>query len=246
MKQSLLAFLPVLLPAIVNAQYKGQELVRNGGFEMLDRPVLTYDQISAATGWGNATLGLSEVFVPTAPAKTVGIPVNDYGTMEPFEGEHYAGFFGWKDDVRRNFGASDPEDVFVPGWGSYSEYIQGELLFPLVEGAEYELVFQVALAGNSDRTIMGIGAAFTEERVQAQHRKFLELIPDVYMEKAIRERGKWVEVRETFKAEGDERFIILGVFPYAGLESRRIIEGHDNQYAYYYIDGVSLKKVEKD
>jgi hypothetical protein len=26
-----------------------------------------------------------------------------------------------------------------------------------------------------------------------------------------------------------------------GLESERIIEGHDNQYAYFYLDAVSLK-----
>lgn len=224
------------------------ELVRNGGFELLDKPVITYDQISAASGWTNATAGLSEVFLPTAPAKTVGIPANDYGTMKPFEGEHYGGFFGWKDDVRRNFGATDPAEVFKPGWNFYSEYPQVELIEPLEEDREYELVFRVALAGNSDRAIRGIGAFVSYDQVFENHRKFLERNPDVEYEPIINKKGEWTEVRGTFKADGGERYLVIGIFPFMGLESERIIEGHDNQYAYFYLDGVSLKvlpKVEK-
>jgi OmpA-OmpF porin, OOP family len=233
-----------LLPTtIVAQQYDGQELIRNGSFEMLDGKVSTYDKFGNATGWSNATLGLSEIFVKGASPKTIGIPVNDYGTMEPFEGEHYAGFFGWKDDVRRNFGATDPDDVFKPGWNAYSEYLTSELVMPLEKGATYELTFQVALSGNSDRTIMGVGAYFSKVPVKENHRKFLEYVPDVYLKDMITEKGKWTEVRGTFKALGNERYIVIGVFPYVGLESQDMIEGVDNRYAYYYIDAVSMKRV---
>lgn len=218
-----------------------KELVRNGGFELVDRPVTTYDQLPYASGWTNANLGLCDLFVPAASPKTVGVPTNDYGTMKPFEGENYAGFFGWKDDVRRNFGASDPKDLFVPGWNFYSEYPQVELIDPLEEDKVYELVFQIALAGNSDRAIQGIGAYPCPEPVNFNHRKFLEVFPEVEYEPMITEKEKWVEVRGQFTATGDERYLVIGLFPYMGLESERIIEGHDNQYAYFYLDAVSLK-----
>ncbi len=224
----------------------GTELVRNGNFEDVTKTPNTYDQLPLAVGWKNVTLGLSELFDGSASAKTVGIPTNDYGTMEPAEGDRYAGFMGWKDDVRANMSASDPEEAFKPGWNSYSEYIQGELVTPLVKGATYEVIFKVALAGNSDRTIMGIGAFFWKNPEHYRHRKFMEEIPDVFMEDMIMERQQWVEIKGTFKAEGGEQAIVIGVFPYVGLESERIIEGYDNRYAYYYLDSVSLKRLPEE
>lgn len=239
-----LSFLAAASVLFCSAQDFNLELVRNGGFEMQDKSANTYDQLNLATGWRDANLGLADLFSPTASAKTVGIPDNDYGSIAPFEGEYYAGFCGWKADVQRNFNAYDENDKFIPAWGAYSEYLKGELIKPLVDGATYELVFHVALAGNSDRSIMGVGAFFSELDLFNQNRKFMEESPQVYYTKIIDERNKWVEVRDTFVADGKEQFIFLGVFPYVGLESKNMIEGYDNRYAYYYIDGISLKRVE--
>ena len=219
------------------------ELVRNGGFEDLMKSVKTYDQLSNTTGWTESTLGLAEVFDRSASAKTVGIPDNDYGSIEPFEGDRYAGICGWKADLQRTY-SSDAVSPFIPAWHSYSEYLKGELVQPLVEDATYELVMHVALAQNSDRTIKGVGAHFSQVDLKYQHRKFMEEDPQVYSAKLITEKGKWVEIRDTFVADGKEQFIYVGVFPYVGLESQNLIEGPDNLYAYYYIDGISLKRAE--
>lgn len=243
MHRSLL--LPILVFTVAaSAQDMSLELIRNGGFEMVDKDPTTYDQITNASGWRDATLGLSDLFAPTASHKTVGVPLNDYGDIKPFEGYYYAGFCGWKADVQRNYDAYDKNDQYIPAWSAYSEYIKGELIQPLVDGATYELVFNVALAGNSDRSIKGVGAYFSELDLFYQNRKFMEEDPQVYSEKILEERNKWVEVRDTFVADGKEQFVILGVFPYVGLESKPMIEGYDNRYAYYYIDGISLKRVE--
>src|SRR5690606_3120352 len=121
---------PLLLSALTTAitlplhAQDAPELVRNGGFEEVSKAPTTYDQISFATGWTNATLGLPEVFDPKAAAKTVGIPVNDYGRMEPQEGQRYAGFMGWKNDVRGGMSSSPYDDRFKPGWNAYSEYLR--------------------------------------------------------------------------------------------------------------------------
>ncbi|HQW06196.1 MAG TPA: hypothetical protein PLV08_15545 [Flavobacteriales bacterium] len=231
------------IPFVHHAQDRDLELIRNGGFEFLQKPANTYDQLNQAIGWRDANLGLADLFSPTASPKTVGIPTNDYGTMAPFEGEYYAGFVGWKDDVQRNYSAYDENDMFIPAWGAYSEYLKGELIQPLKEDSTYELVFHVALAGNSDRSIMGVGAYISKLDLFYQNRKFMEEDPQVYRTKIITEREKWVEIRDTFVADGKEQFIYIGVFPYVGLESKSMVEGPDNRYAYYYIDGISLKQV---
>lgn len=240
---SLTAF---LFAAATMAQDRNLELIRNGGFESVDKDPNTYDQLNLATGWRDATLGLSDLFAPTASPKTVGIPVNDYGEIKPFEGEYYAGFCGWKADVQRNYEAYDQTDLFKPAWNAYSEYLKGELIKPLVADSTYELTFHVALAGNSDPSIMGVGAHFSELDLSYNNRKFMEEDPQVYLEKIIGERNKWTEVKSTFVADGKEQFIILGVFPYVGLESKNMTEGPDNRFAYYYIDGISLKQVAKE
>lgn len=222
----------------------GEELVRNGGFELTEGRIYTFDQLKAAFGWSNVNLGLSEMFDKSAPAKTVGIPGNEYGSIEPKEGERYAGFFAWKDDMRRNWGAGGNEDPFEPGWNVYSEYAQSELVAPLVEGKTYELSFWIALSGNSDRAVSGIGAYCSPYLLHEENRRFLQERPVAFTEKIENKKGEWVEVKGTFVADGGEQFIVVGVYPYVGFDTQRMIVDYDNQYAYYYLDGISLKEVE--
>ncbi|MBP8822904.1 MAG: hypothetical protein KBH07_04615 [Flavobacteriales bacterium] len=217
-------------------------IVLNGGFEVFDKAPNTFDQLSRADGWEHVTIGMAEAFTKGASVKTVGIPENFYGTMEPFEGEHYAGFVAWKDDQRNNF-SGDPEDPFLPGWNAYSEYPITELPITLKEGHTYEISFHVALAASSDRAMSGIGALVTPLKLRYQNRSFLSERPQVVEEKILEERGKWVEVTGRFTADGNERYLVIGTFPTAIFETKRIIEGPDNQYAYYYLDGVSLREV---
>ena len=230
----------VLMSALV-AQSSSPELVPNGGFESVSAEPRTYDQLPLAEGWKNVTIGFSEVFSRSAPAKTVGIPTNDYGTQDPKEGEHYAGFFAWKDDQRRSLTAG--EDDFVEGWNAYSEYLIVELNSALEEGKEYEVSFWVALSGNSDRAVSGLGAYFGPEELHFNHRRFLDLKPQVSVDGILAEKNTWVEVKGTFVADGGESYLTIGTFPAAGFDSKKLVEGPDNQYAYYYADGISVRLV---
>lgn len=217
-------------------------LVQNGGFEQLNKEPNTFDQLTRAEGWDDVTIGLSDLFSKSASVKTVGIPDNFYGHIEPQEGAHYAGFFAWKDDKRFDFDG-DPEDPFKPGWNAYSEYPWTTLTAPLKEGHTYEISFYVALAGNSDRAVAGVGAFFSTVKLKYQNRMFLKERPQVVEEKILEERNNWVEVKGRFKADGGERYLILGTFPTAIFETKRIVEGPDNQFAYYYLDNIVVKEV---
>jgi len=220
----------------------GPNLVPNPGFEMLNKEPKTFDQLSLASGWANITLGYSEVFSSSASEKTVGIPENSYGSIKPMEGEHYAGFFSWKDDKQRDY-EGDPQDPFEPGWSAYSEYPSIELLSPLKEGHTYEITLHIALAGNSDRAVSGVGAYVSKLDLHYQNRKFMTERPQVVEDSIIVDRNVWKEVKGTFKAEGGERYFIIGTFPTEIFETKRIIEGTDNQYAYFYLDQIELREV---
>ncbi|MEO8734719.1 MAG: hypothetical protein ABI373_10345 [Flavobacteriales bacterium] len=237
-----ISLIVLALPAAFAQTPIGPNLVPNGGFEMLDKEPKTFDQLSLASGWGNVTIGYSEVFSSTANVKTVGIPENFYGTIKPLEGAHYAGFFSWKDDKQRNY-EGDPQDPFEPGWNAYSEYPSIELLSPLKEGHTYEITFHIALAGNSDRAVSGIGAYVSPLELHYQNRKFMTERPQVVEDTIVDQRGIWKEVKGMFKADGGERYLIIGTFPTSIFETKRIIDGPDNQYAYYYLDEIELREV---
>lgn len=227
------------------AQIPSTNLIPNGGFELSNDAPRTYDQLNVADGWSNVTLGLSEVFDSTASFKTVGLPLNDYGTIMPAEGSRCAGFFAWKDDMRRNWegGAEDP---FKAGWSAYSEYLTIPLAEPLAGGVTYAFSMKVALAANSDRAVSGIGAYFSPVPLRGEHRRFLQEKAQVATEKILLERGSWTNIRGSFEADGGETFLVIGVFPYVGFDTKRIVEGPDNQYAYYYLDEMILMPVTGD
>lgn len=231
----------LLAPGLLFAQ--SRELVPNGSFEEVSARPKTWDQLKLAMGWTNVSLGLSEVFDKDAPAKTVGIPANDYGSIEPKEGDRFAGFFAWKDDHKYNHFQEGDQNIAQSSWNVYAEYLQVELKERLVEGKTYRMTFHVALAQNSDRAVSGIGAYFSEIPLRYQHRRFLQEKAQVFHDTIIKEKGKWVEITGEFEADGGEVYLIVGVFPYGGFYTEKVVEGPDNQYAYYYVDHISVKEV---
>jgi outer membrane protein OmpA-like peptidoglycan-associated protein len=99
----------------------------------------------------------------------------------------------------------------------------------------------VKLSQESDRAVAGIGAYLAPAALAERSSAHLTMMPDVFSDAVISERGNWTEVKGVFKADGDERFLVIGAFPAAGLEPEKIIEGGDSQRAYYYIDGISVR-----
>jgi hypothetical protein len=243
MRQFLTPFV-VLVALSANAQQPNDtswNYARNGSFELVTKPPHTFDQLTNAEGWTNCTIGLSDVFDASASEKTVGLPTNEYGTdVKPTEGERCAGFFAWKDDMRKQWD-SDYKDPFMKGWNSYSEYLMTELTAPLKEGATYSISLDVMLAGNSDRATSSIGAYASPVPLHRENRRFLEEKAQVATDKILDERGKWVHITGTFEADGGEQYLIVGVYPYVGWETKKMVESYDNQYAYYFVDNVTLK-----
>lgn len=211
-------------------------LVKNPGFEEISETVDNWGQLERVPGWNNANAGSADIFSKSADPRNVGLPDNEMGTIKPFEGEYCAGIVAWKDDKR----AGQVGDNQRKGWNSYSEYLQGELTVPLIEDAKYKVSFRVSLGDNSDRAVSGIGALFSQEMIAEKHRGFLDGTPEVWTTDVIKDKEGWTEISGTFTAVGDEAYIIIGVFSADYMTKESIIEGPDNQRAYYYVDAVSV------
>lgn len=232
-----------LLTVGAMAQGAGDNLVKNGGFEDLSKPVKTWNQLGHASGWSNPNKGTADLFSKDASHKTVGIPDNELGTgTTAFEGERYAGFVAYKEDLRKNFKRlkSGKEDPFRPAYQRYSEYVQTALSGPLTAGQKYDVTFRVKLSNGSDRAVAGIGAYLSPIELSYNHRHFLDEKPQVSSTKIVDDKQNWTEVTGTFTAEGNEKFVVIGAFVNGGFDSKKVIEGADSQRAYYYIDGISV------
>jgi outer membrane protein OmpA-like peptidoglycan-associated protein len=222
---------------------QGPELVKNGGFEDIGKPVKTWNELSHATGWSNANAGSVDLYSKDARHGTVGIPDGLMGSgASAFEGEHFAGFVAYKDDQRPNWKRllNGKEDPFRPAYQKYSEYLETALAGPLTAGQKYDVVFRVKLSSSSDRAVSGIGAYLSPTELEYHHRHYLQEKPQVSITKIVDDKQNWTEVKGTFTADGTEKYLVLGAFPNGGFETKKVIEGPDNQRAYYYIDGVSV------
>ena len=243
-KQFYSALLGCMVSTFALAQGQGPNLVKNSGFDDLSSSVSTWDQLELSSGWSNANKGSADIFSKEAKASNVGIPDNELGSSAPFDGDHYAGFLAWKDDQRKNWKRTvygHDNEFTKEAWKQYSEYLQIELSEPLQAGKKYEISFRVSLANSSDRAVSAIGAYCSPVMIAENHRHFLDVKPQVFSTQVISDRQNWVEVKGEFMAEGSEKYVVFGAFPSAGMEKMDVIEGPDNQRAYYYLDGVSVK-----
>lgn len=238
-----LALLSLMAPSLAIGQEAGPNLVANGSFETRSPEVKTWDQLNRASGWSNANGGSADVFSKLGTAKNVGIPDNELGNSAAFEGENYAGFVAWKDDQRVNWKRmlnGREEKPFKAAWNQYSEYLQTALSTPLTAGQKYDISFMVKLADKSDRAVSGIGALCSPTEMAYAHRHHLSESPDVASATILENKKDWVEVKGMFVADGNEKFLIIGAFS-PNMEKKSVIEGADNQRAYYYIDAISVR-----
>ena len=232
-----------LFSAALMAQGEGENLIKNGGFEELTKPVKTWDQLDHAAGWYNANNASADLFSKDARCNTVGIPDGEMGTgASAFEGAHFAGFLAYKDDQRRNWKRflGGTEDAFRPAFQMYSEYVETALGAPLTAGQKYDVSFRVKLANGSDRAVSGIGALLSPLELKYKNSQYLQEKPQVSTTKIVDNKQEWTEVTGTFTADGNEKYLVIGAFINGGFETAKVIVGADNQRAYYYLDGVSL------
>ncbi len=234
----------ILLSAFAVDRACAQNLVKNPGFEEVTTPVLTWDQLDHAAGWTNANAGSCDLFQKDCDDQSVAIPDNELGSAAPHDGERYAGFVAYKDEQKHNwkrtFFGTQNHERWIPAYQDYSEYMQIELSGPLEAGKEYDISIRVSLGEHSDRAVSAVGAYASPVLLENNHRHFLTVKPQVWSKEVVKDKQNWTEIKGTFKADGGERFIVIGAFPAAGMDKVSVIEGGDSQRAYYFVDGVSL------
>ncbi|MEO9894500.1 OmpA family protein [Aurantibacter sp.] len=215
-----------------SASIIGQNLVKNASFESYDNcPSKLGNLKHDLQDWSAPTLGSTDYFNSCSTA--MGTPENFNGSQPSNFGKGYAGLYLYA-----------PDD--------YREYLQVELMQPLIKGKNYRVSFYVSLAERSDFAIKEFGVLFSNNKLEVQIKKELSKM-HLYKQKGYKyhyleigysnfysDTKDWILVHTQFKAKGNERYIVIGNFKSNKRTRMFKTKRNANQGAYYYVDMVSV------
>ena len=222
---------------LVNS-FWSQNLVPNPSFETYISCPSGISQLNSSSGWLNAGSGSSDYF-NQCNVTTVGVPTNFAGHQFAHVGLGYAGI------ICSNILDSN---MFTPGLVlDYREYIEVGLTNSLVAGEQYEVEFYYSLGNFSTHYIEELGVYFSNTLVSFPGSSTLNFTPQLRITGSpLNDTVNWIRFNQTFIATGGEQFITIGNFKNptnttlgtTGVPLRQL-----ENYAYYYIDDISVKHV---
>jgi len=159
-------------------------------------------------------------------------PANMPGSQAPTSGVAYAGFIAYE----------------PPGFlGEYREYLEVELISPLVGGQTYAVHFLVSLADNSPYAVEEIGAYLQAGSVgPVPNPNPLPYVPQVeYTGGPIIDKIKWKSVFGAFVAVGGEDHLVIGNFRDDANTTIVPMGPSIGHWAYYYVEDVSVTPIDE-
>ena len=215
----------------LSAQKEGENLIPNPGFEQYDRtPIGWFYNGSHFTKlvkyWSSPTEASPdaygpEIFVPRHWQE------KGFGWLKPFEGKAMVGI--------TLFGCSS-------GKPHCREYLQIQLSEPIIPGQKYRFTLYAASLSQSI-LINNLGLALSTNPIRSHIDSVLKL-ESVGLSKQIFPTGRnqWEKLTLEFVGEFHEGYILIGNFS-NDKETVFRKEGGNLNFAYYYIDNVSLIKL---
>ncbi len=233
-------------------ELQAQNLVPNPSFEIFVKCPKDYNvnyRKELLPGWYMATGGTPDYFNSCTRIQ-VGVPQNFMGSCFAKDGNAYVGLMLLLDP---------PNDSVAPAKTNYREYIEARLNEPLTKGQFYLVTFYFSVGPYSTYAVNRLGAFFSEKRIgNRRSTRTLNYKPQVCMDstKILTERQNWFAVSDTFLSNGNEQYITIGNFyddkrtryktlNLEGISKVQQARIADNRIAYYFIDLVSVIKIDK-
>lgn len=235
LKALLLFLMNLALAAMATAQ---TNLVLNGSFEdtiSCDLPVIG---IRKAAHWYTANSASPDIWDADLE-RECGSPLDPDGFpgwwyIAPYEGLRHAGAYYWDG----------------PNSSNTREYPMTRLSSPLVSGMYYEVSLACVLRGTFEFAVDHIGVWFGADSLYEPDPDWLNVVPQLKLrdpqQPYLAETAVWTLLKDTMLAVGGEQWLVIGNFDVA--DSVNGISAYPdglNESAYYYLDAVSVKLVDR-
>ncbi|MEP7171343.1 MAG: T9SS type A sorting domain-containing protein [Bacteroidota bacterium] len=201
----------------------GQNLIPNPDFEQYEGCPNSLSQFDTCMFWLTASGGTSDYY-NQCDTNWVDVPNSILGYQPAHSGGAYAG-------------------IILYSWGmEWREYIEIQLLSPLVANSCYHFEMYVNKANRVQYAAYEIGAYFSNTLVHASYGHHLPLIPQInnytgFLDDTL----NWRLISGDYTAAGGENFITIGNFWNDAVTNFYIADSNASDlYAYVYIDDVSL------
>lgn len=129
------------------------------------------------------------------------------------------------------------------------QYIQTQLMCPLVKGETYTLSLDL----KQDECILGsLGVYFTDSLLYTSKDQLISVQPMIKLDKVIASHSKrkqkgWITINTTYKATGEEKYILIGNFQQENEQQRNFVKKQKEFTFYRYsVDNVSLTNLNSD
>ncbi|MFK7905817.1 MAG: T9SS type B sorting domain-containing protein [Chitinophagales bacterium] len=223
------SFLFLLCFIFWNHTIEAQNLVINPSFENIVACPDALEQIENSLSWTSPTAAKADYFHECDLTNTVGIPGNSLGFQSARTGSAYAGV--------QVYSTSANVD--------YREYLQIELIAPLIADSVYQVGMYVSPGDNLDDCFTdAIGAYFSNTLLNENQETVLNVTPVVQNTAGnfLTDKGNWVLISGTFTAIGGETHLIIGNF-LTDAQTTEASPCGNNAAAYYYVEDVSVELI---
>jgi outer membrane protein OmpA-like peptidoglycan-associated protein len=167
-----------------------------------------------------------------------------YGGTAAYDGNGFVGIFCYRVNPYR-------------GIADIREFIQIGLISPLKKDSLYKVSLFIKIDQESNRAINYFHIHFSDIPIKKTHEKQIYgTKPSITFRKNYFDNVEWVELEETYRALGNEKFIILGNFypdrrvrtKKVGFEKENNLKlkwnlGEKETVAYYYIDKIMVSPI---
>ncbi len=212
-----------------------QNLVPNPGLENTTPFCGVFSTINfnnLVDNWSTPTLGSPDIchtsLAVSCPNTAIGSTAsNAWGSEQPAGGEAMAALI-----------------TYCQGCATETrEYMQAELLQPLVPGQLYRASMQVSLGDRSRFASDGIGFHFSTTAIGSPSWVSLPITPQVETTSVITTTDGWVEVAGEFVADAPHAYITIGNFRNDANTSIINTGAMPMQYAAYFVDEIAVVPV---
>ncbi|MCO6500721.1 MAG: T9SS type A sorting domain-containing protein [Vicingus serpentipes] len=207
-----------------------QNLVPNGSFENYSVCPDGGGQIIKAVPWFQPEQNMTSTtdYYNQCATSIVGVPANQTGYQGAKSSVAYGGFF-----------------LFASLAPNTREYMEIKLTDSLKPNYRYLVSFYVNLAEVSGFAIDAIGAHFSVDSVLTNDYYVLPHSPQIINKNGIiNDTLNWILVQDTLLANGGEQFMTIGNFNNDSSTSKVSVTGGSSQWAYYYVDDVSVTLID--
>jgi OmpA-OmpF porin, OOP family len=239
MYRNLLFNLLIINGSILAQNSSGNDnLIPNPSFEQFDKHPIGWfykgaDFDRVMSHWKSPTGASPDAYSPKVRVPSDWV-AQGFGQAAPHTGQGMAGI--------TTYGC-------IHGKPHCREYVQIPLQAPLVIGQTYELRFWAKSLARGLR-VNNLGAYFSDALIneRAITEAPLEKMPQINHTQIIDNQGEWIEIVHQMTATSAAQFLTIGNFwNDAATEKRNpsSMFGQPFNFAYYYLDDVSLRKVTK-